>query len=85
MPPNEQDFLTDLTADDGATPRPVANRIRAVAHFASKIDNRLSKIDQFLQQGPPIEPQTMTDLQALQTSAAHVLALTNGILARYAQ
>lgn len=85
MPPNDQDLLADLNADDGTNPRPVANRIRTVSQLSAKIDNRLSKIDQVLQLGPPIEPQTMTDLQSLQTSASHILALTNSILARYAQ
>ena len=88
MPPSEQDFLADLTTDDGTdgtTPRPVARRIKAITHFAAKIENRMTKVDQVLQNGPPIEPQTMSDLQALQSSASHILALTNSILARYAQ
>jgi len=88
MPPNDQDLLADLTTDDGSDgskPRPVARRIHAATLFAAKIENRMTKVDQFLAQGPPIDPQTMTDLQALQSSVSHILTLTNGILARYAQ
>ena len=84
MPPSTPDVL-DLNTDDlaDASTLPIAGRVKAVTGFANKIENRLTKIDQFLLQGPPIEPQTMTDLQTLQTSATHILALTNGILKRY--
>jgi hypothetical protein len=84
MPPTTQDVL-DLNTDDltDANTLPIAGRVKAVTVFASKIENRLTKINQFLISGPPIDPQTMTDLQTLQASAKNILALTNGILAHY--
>ena len=81
MPPDVLDLNTDDLTDSNTLP--IDGRIRAVTVFANKIENRLTKINQFLIAGPPIDPQAMTDLQTLQASATQILALTNGILARY--
>jgi len=82
---NDQDMLNDLNADDTATPADANTRIlrklAAANFFAGKIANKLTKVQQFLINGPPITPEIRTALVTLQTSAQTINDATTKILA----
>ncbi len=83
----DQDMLNDLSADDTADAPPpdktarILKRLTAANFFAGKIATRMSKVEQFLSQGPPITPEIRTALAALQTSATNIAATATRILA----
>lgn len=81
---SDQDFMTDLTVDDviDTNPRPLLNRFRTLDFFLNRSSARLSKINDALQGGPPIEPESRAVVQSIRSFALNIVSLSDTILAR---
>jgi hypothetical protein len=72
--PTETEFANDLNLDATDTAQ-ITNKLAASVHFLTKIDARLTRIDQVLVPSPPpITPQ-------MKDSIVSIVALTKRILA----
>lgn len=74
--PTDLDFANDLNLDATDTVQ-IVNRLKACVHFMSKIEARVSRIDQILVRGgPPIHPDIKTQLLTFSPLVESVRAAT---------
>lgn len=71
--PTDSDFANDLNLDSSDTAQ-ITNKLAASVHFLSKIDARVTRIDQvLLPSPPPITPGMKTSIRSIVALAQKIL------------
>ena len=85
--PTDAELIDDINPDDPSLvdPNRIFRTARSADNFATRINTRLTRINDALQpDGPPIEPQLLanigTELRSLQVHAQNISALTTELI-----